>query len=62
MTIELDANNLVIHDKLDKEEAKVFCKFLLVELSRHEDDIRKILGTIAFLENKYKIPLISDQL
>lgn len=51
--IEFDTHGLTIHNKLDKYEAKVFCKFLIAEKKRHVEDIKMIENSIDYLENKY---------
>ena len=52
--IEFDSDNLVIHNKLDKKEAVIFCKFLVTEKKRHEDDVKMIQNTIDYLKNKFE--------
>jgi hypothetical protein len=51
--IKFDSQGLTIHDKLDKTEAFIFCKFLLAEKKRHAEDIRMIESSIDYLENKF---------
>lgn len=46
---------LVIHERLNKEEARVFILFLTAEMERHKDDISKIERTIEYLENKFEL-------
>jgi arginine repressor len=55
--IKFDDSDLVIHDELTKDEAIVFCKFLIAESNRHTEDIRKINDTISYLENKFSIDI-----
>lgn len=52
--IEFDSDYLVIHDKLDKKESIVFCKFLMAEKRRHEDDVKMIQNTVDYLGNKFE--------
>lgn len=51
--IKFDSQGLTIHDKLDRMEAIVFCKFLMAEKKRHAEDIRMIEDSIDYLENKF---------
>lgn len=51
--IKFDNQGLTIHDKLDKTEATIFCKFLIAEKRRHTEDIRMIESSINYLENKF---------
>jgi hypothetical protein len=51
--IKFDSDDMVIHDKLTRDEAIVFCRFLLAEKKRHAKDIEKIVTTISYLEDKY---------
>lgn len=52
--IEFDNQGLTIHDKLDRMESIVFCKFLMAEKKRHEDDIKMIMNTIDYLGSKFE--------
>jgi hypothetical protein len=51
--IELDDNDYVIHEKLNKEQAKMFCAFLIQERARHKEDIKKIDSTLYYLQEKH---------
>lgn len=55
--IEFDSNYLVIHNKLDRDEAITFCKFLIAERKRHIVDIKMIETSIDYLENKYSFDI-----
>lgn len=46
----------VIIDTLNKEEAKVFCKFLESEIIRHWQDIKQAHELIAIVKGKYDLP------
>jgi hypothetical protein len=52
--IEFNNQGLTIHDKLNKEESILFCKFLIAEQKRHQDDIKMILHTVDYLGNKFE--------
>lgn len=55
--IEFDSNYLVIHSKLDRNEAITFCKFLIAEKKRHIDDIKMIESSINYLEDKFNFDI-----
>lgn len=62
--IKFDSDNMVIHNELNRDEAIVFCKFLIAEKIRHAEDIKKIEITIDYLENKYSFDsnyMLSDR-
>lgn len=56
--IEFDSNYLVIHNKLDKNEAITFCKFLMAERKRHFVDIKMIESSINYLEDKFSFDIV----
>jgi hypothetical protein len=51
--IKFDSDDMVIHSKLTRDEAIIFCMFLLAEKKRHAEDIKKIVTTIEYLEDKH---------
>lgn len=51
--IKFDSDGLTIHDKLDRNESIVFCKFLIAEKRRHAEDIKMIETSISYLEDKF---------
>lgn len=55
--IKFDSKNLVIHEALDKDEAVIFCKFLIAEMMRHAEDIKMIKETIKYLEEKHNFDI-----
>lgn len=55
--IEFDSNYLVIHNKLNKDEAITFCKFLIAEKKRHINDIKMIENSIDYLEDKFSFDI-----
>ncbi len=59
--IKFDSDNMVTHDVLNRDEAIIFCKFLIAEKKRHAEDIRRIENSINYLENKYSFEVGIDQ-
>lgn len=55
--IKFDDQGMTIHDKLDRTEAIIFCKFLMAEKKRHAEDIRMIESSIDYLENKFSFEI-----
>ena len=55
--IKFDDKKLVIHQELNREEAIIFCKFLIAEIMRHEEDIGMIKETIKYLEKKHSFEI-----
>lgn len=55
--IKLDSDYTVIHNKLDRNEAITFCKFLIAEKKRHINDIKMIEQTIDYLEDKFSFDI-----
>lgn len=51
--IKFDSDNMVTHNVLNKDEAIIFCKFLIAEKKRHAEDIRRIEESVDYLENKF---------
>lgn len=65
MAIKFDNNDkqqnavsMVVHEDLNRDEAIIFGKFLLVEWNRHDNDINKIKNTIHYLEDKHNIKIM----
>jgi hypothetical protein len=51
--IEFDNHGMTIHNKLDRTESIVFCKFLIAEKKRLAEDIKTIETSISYLEDKF---------
>ena len=60
MTLEFTEEYLSIHQKLNKEEARVFMLFLISDKIRHEGDIKKISRTLLCLSKKWGIEIPKD--
>ena len=53
--MNFDEDNKVIIDTMNRDEAKVFIKFLHSEILRHEGDIDDAFHLIDFVEKRFNL-------
>ena len=55
--LEKREDGLIDENQFTKEQAELFCLFLIEELQRHEEDIDKIKQTIYTLSHKHHLEI-----
>jgi len=55
MVLIVKENSMIDEINLNRQEAIIFIKFLVLESKRHSEDISKITNTIVYLKSKFKI-------